>query len=75
MKLFREVEEAEPGAYRPHLADAFGRLGRSLSNLGRDQEALPHATEAVKLFRAVEEAEPGSHRAYLASALDGLADP
>ena len=48
-------------------------LARILSNLGRDQEALPHATEAVKLFRAVEEAEPGSVSSSFAFTLMQLA--
>ena len=70
--LYRALEEAEPGRYRPDFARALSNLGATLSNLGQERDAHPVKAEAVELYRAAEKAEPGRYRPELARALINL---
>jgi hypothetical protein len=74
VRLYRAVEDAEPGRHRADLANALTDLGISLWRLGEDRDALPVESEAAELYRAAEKAEPGRHRRRLSDALTNLGD-
>jgi tetratricopeptide (TPR) repeat protein len=64
--------EVNPGAFEPDLAAALGNLGIRLSKLGRPEEALEAATEAVQLYRQLAENGPDTFQPDLAMALNNL---
>lgn len=68
----RELVAAEPDRHRIDLAIALNELGISLSHLGRDQESLAVAEEAVGMVRELDAAEPDRHRPSLANFLTNL---
>ncbi len=68
----RSQAEADPAAHRPDLASALNDLGVQLSDLGRREEALAPAQEAVDLRRALANVNPAAHRPDLAMALSNL---
>ncbi len=49
VEIYRELASNRPDEFRPHLADALGRLGAVLAALGRDVEAETAWNEAVAL--------------------------
>ncbi|GAA2371724.1 tetratricopeptide repeat protein [Dactylosporangium salmoneum] len=71
--LARRTAAAEPGAHRPELAAALDALARRLSDLGRREEALRAADEAVDVYEELYEHSPGSYRAALGIATSNFA--
>lgn len=66
------LEEAFVSQSRDLLPDLLYCLGRQLSDLGFDQEALPAQIECVRRYRQID-SEIGDKSSDLASALSGLA--
>jgi len=50
VKFFQKLARKEPEKYTPQLATSFTNLSAALSDLGRDDEALKTANEAVSIF-------------------------
>ncbi|MEV6924457.1 tetratricopeptide repeat protein [Dactylosporangium sp. NPDC051485] len=71
--LARRMAATEPHAYRPKLAAALGALARRLGDLGRYEEALRAADEAVDVYEELYERYPGSYRAALGIATSNFA--
>ncbi|BCB84555.1 tetratricopeptide repeat protein [Phytohabitans suffuscus] len=71
--MARRMAAAEPNAYQPKLAAALDALARRLSDLGRREEALRAADEAVDVYEELEERHPGSYRAALGAATSNFA--
>jgi tetratricopeptide (TPR) repeat protein len=69
VELYRALEEAEQGRYRPDLARALNNLDATLSKLGQLEEALTITGQAVTLFRVLLETEPTAYQGRLADAL------
>ena len=68
--LYRELAGRNP-AFLPDLASALNNLGNRYSELGRRQEALAPAEEAVQLYRELAGGNP-AFLPNLASALNNL---
>ncbi|GGP43555.1 tetratricopeptide repeat protein [Saccharothrix coeruleofusca] len=68
--LYRELVAADPREHRGALADALDELGLRLVAVGREQDALAAAEEAVQLRGQV--AEDGDGTPELAAALERL---
>lgn len=71
--LKRRLAAAQPDAYEPALVSALVALSHRLAELGRHDEGLRVADEAVDLAEALDERLPGSHRWTYAWALSNLA--
>lgn len=69
--LYRELVEEDPREHRGALADAVGDLGLRLVAVGRAQDALAAAEEAVELCHQVAEDDQDS-TPQLAAALEQL---
>ncbi|MFE2174392.1 tetratricopeptide repeat protein, partial [Kitasatospora sp. NPDC059462] len=69
----RLLAEANPDAHLPDLAGALNNLAVQLADVGRRQEALAPAQEAVQLRRTLAQANPDAHLPKLAMALNNLA--
>jgi len=69
--LYRQLAADNPAAYRADLAMALNNLGDLLGDLGRYQDALAAAEEAVALRRALAVNNP-TYQADLATALNNL---
>jgi tetratricopeptide (TPR) repeat protein len=67
------LAEANPAAYLPDLASSVNNLGNRLSEVGRREEALVPAEEAVTINRGLAEANPAAYLPGLAVALGNLA--
>ncbi|MDP8225058.1 MAG: tetratricopeptide repeat protein [Candidatus Lernaella stagnicola] len=74
VKLYRELADARPDAFRPDLAASLNNLSIRLSALGRREEALDAAREAEKLYRELAKARPDAFRPDLAMSLNNLAN-
>jgi tetratricopeptide (TPR) repeat protein len=70
--MYRELAEADPGRYRPDLAQSLASLAVRLSALGRLAEAVQVTEEAVAIYRELAGADPGRYRPGLAQSLAGL---
>ncbi|MFE4451235.1 tetratricopeptide repeat protein [Streptomyces sp. NPDC056796] len=70
---YRDAARVDPGA-RPGLARAVSSLAGRLGAMGRREEGLAFAVEAVDLNRSLDAAEPGVHGRSLAAALNILAN-
>ncbi|MFD9741455.1 hypothetical protein, partial [Umezawaea sp. NPDC059074] len=66
----RELAEARPDAFLPHLATSLNNQSIRLANLGRREEALDAATEAVNIRRSLAEARPDAFLPNLAGSLN-----
>jgi tetratricopeptide (TPR) repeat protein len=69
---YRELARADPGRYRPDLAQSLTGLAVRLSALGRLDEALQVTEEAVAVYRELAGADPGKYRPELAQSLASL---
>ncbi|MBS2966025.1 tetratricopeptide repeat protein [Actinocrinis puniceicyclus] len=69
----RTVAEAAPDAYLPDLAMALNNLANRLAEVGRRNEALAPAEEAVRIRRTLAETAPDAYLPNLATALNTLA--
>ena len=69
MGLYRELVAARPDAFRADLAMALNNLANGLSALGRREEALAAAQEAVGLYRDLAAIRPDAFRPNLAISL------
>jgi hypothetical protein len=72
-----DAHSGEPGASEAALratAAAVGQYGNRLSNLGRREEALTAAEEAVAILRRLAEARPDAFLPDLARSLSVMAD-
>jgi hypothetical protein len=63
------LAEANPAAYLPALAMSLKNLGIRFSEVGRRQEALGPAEEAVGIYRRLAEANPAAYLPDLAMSL------
>ncbi|KOV81758.1 tetratricopeptide repeat protein [Nocardia sp. NRRL S-836] len=70
--ICRRLAEMEPSRYLSDLAQFLKRLGVSLAELGRREEALGAFEEAVMICRRLAEREPSRYRADLADSLNSL---
>ena len=70
--IYRELSNANPGAFLPDLAMSLNNLGSSFSDLGRREEALKAAQEAVNIRRELSNANPGAFLPDLAMSLNNL---
>ena len=70
--LYRAQPADDPARHQADLATALGNLGNWLYEVGRYQEALDAAQEAVTLRRAQPADNPARHQADLAIALGNL---
>ena len=68
---YRRLVEAAPDAYLPDLAMSLNTLGVWLAAVGRREQAMAPAEEAVDLYRRLAEASPAMYadRAHLAAEL------
>ena len=71
--ICRELAAADPGRYRPDLADSLTRLGLRFLELGRPDQALTAEQEAVTIRRELAAAHPARYRPGLADSLRVLA--
>ena len=69
---YRRLAEANPDTFEAGLATALNNLSADLSGLGRREEALAVAEEAVSSYRRLAEANPDTHLPGLARALNQL---
>ncbi len=65
---------ARPDAFIPDLAMSLNNLANMLSDLGRREEALKAAEEAVGLYRPLADARPDIFIPDLAGSLNTLAN-
>ncbi len=72
-KLFRELADTTPDAFRPHLAGSLNNLATFLSEAGQRQKALKFAAEAATLYRELTDVYPDAFRPDLAGCLHNLA--
>ncbi|MFE6699597.1 tetratricopeptide repeat protein [Streptomyces sp. NPDC057718] len=73
VRLQRElVEEEQPGASVPALADYLLKYATRLADTGEAVEAVERAEEAVGLLRSLAEEDPEAFSPRLAAALDAL---
>ncbi|MEV8512182.1 tetratricopeptide repeat protein [Dactylosporangium sp. NPDC051484] len=71
--LTRRMASADPDAYQPKLAETLDALARRLSQLGRHEEALRAADEAVDVYDELEDRHPGMYRSALGAATSDFA--
>ena len=72
--IYRQLAEADPDIYRPHLAASLNNQSLRLVDLGRQEEALAAVEQAVIIRRQLAESRPDTYRPRLAASLDNLAD-
>jgi hypothetical protein len=72
--LHRALAAARPDAFTPDLALSLNNFANRLSDLGRREEALTAAEEAVRLYRALAAARPDAFTIQLARSLWVLGD-
>jgi tetratricopeptide (TPR) repeat protein len=70
----RELAASQPDAFRPNLAGSLNNVATMLSDLGRREEALERAQEAVDIRRELAASQPDAFRPDLAMSLSVLAD-
>ncbi|WP_037462702.1 tetratricopeptide repeat protein, partial [Skermanella stibiiresistens] len=70
---YQELAAARPDAFRPDLAGSLNNLASFLSALGRREEALERAGEAVAVYQELAAARPDAFRPDLALSLNNLA--
>jgi hypothetical protein len=72
--LYRGLAAARPDAFTPDLATSLNNPANRLSDLGRREDALAAAEEAVRLRRALAAARPDAFGLELARSLWVLGD-
>ena len=70
--MYRRLARANPQAFEPDLAMSLTNLARSLAALGRREEALEAAQEAVEVYRRLARANPQAFEPELARSLGTL---
>jgi tetratricopeptide (TPR) repeat protein len=70
----RALAAQRPEAFRPNLAGSLNNRAAMLSELGRPEDALARAEEAVALFRALAAQRPDAFGLDLAMSLNNLAN-
>jgi tetratricopeptide (TPR) repeat protein len=70
--LYRRLAETNP-AYLPDVAMSLASLGVSLSQLGRQEDALASSQEAAELYRRLAETNPATYLPDLAQGLGAFA--
>ena len=71
--LYRELADANPGAFRPNLAMSLNTFANRLSDAGKRQEAFKVAAEAVTIRRELADTYPDVFRPDLAMSFNNLA--
>ena len=71
--VLQAVAHEDPDAFPPDLATSLNNLANRLSDLGRREEALAAAEEAVRLRRVLAAARPDAFTPDLAGSLNNLA--
>jgi tetratricopeptide (TPR) repeat protein len=56
--LRRQLAEVRPDVFRPDLANSLNTQSTCLADLGRHEEALAAAEEAVAIYRQLSKARP-----------------
>jgi tetratricopeptide (TPR) repeat protein len=74
VEIRRALVARNPDAYRPDLAMSLNNLAIRYAELGRREEALAPAEEAVEIYRALVARNPDAYRPALASSLNNLAN-
>ncbi|MEU6868252.1 hypothetical protein ABZ924_34330 [Streptomyces sp. NPDC046876] len=69
---YRELAEADPGAYLPDLAVSLSNLSTRLGDVGRREEGLAAVEEATSYHRVLAEANPDAYLPALAASLLNL---
>jgi tetratricopeptide (TPR) repeat protein len=69
VRISRQLAQARPDAFLPDLAMSLNNLAIMLSDLGRREEALAQAEEAVRLYRQLAQARPDAFLPDLARSL------
>ena len=72
LALYRALAGPDAGP-NPDLADALHSMALALIAVGRPQEALIHAGEAVEIYRTLAATDPRDYEPAFARVLDGLA--
>ncbi|HEV3288059.1 MAG TPA: tetratricopeptide repeat protein, partial [Streptosporangiaceae bacterium] len=68
----RQLAAARPDTFTPDLAASLANLGLALVGLGRGEEALAAAGEAVAIYRQLAAARPDAFTPNLAKSLNNL---
>ena len=72
MDIRRKLAAQQPDAFLPDLAMSLNNLGAMLSALGRQEEALAAAQEAVNIRRRLAAQQPDAFLPDLAASLTNL---
>ncbi|MEV4283721.1 tetratricopeptide repeat protein, partial [Actinoplanes xinjiangensis] len=70
--IYRQLADADPDAYLPHLAASLNNLSTFLSGLGRRKQAMTPAEEATGIYRRLADADPDAYLPHLAASLNNL---
>jgi hypothetical protein len=70
-RLFRELA-AEDAGMQPHLADSLDELAMGLLHVGRPEDGIPLAKEAVEIYERLERTDPQAFEPSLARTLNVL---
>jgi tetratricopeptide (TPR) repeat protein len=73
VRLCRELSTAEPGTYRPYLAEALGHEARLLAATDRSADALAAADESTEIWHELALDDPAAHLPAYAGASSNLA--
>jgi tetratricopeptide (TPR) repeat protein len=69
-EIYRQLNQAHPGAYQPQLAMSLNHQSLCLSGLTRREDALAALEEAIEIYRHLIKVNPEAFRAQLASSLN-----
>ncbi|MFE2916734.1 tetratricopeptide repeat protein [Kitasatospora indigofera] len=70
---YRTLAEDDPDTHLPHLTTSLNNLSLHLGEVGRREEGLTAAEEAVAIRRTLAKANPDTHLPSLTSSLNNLA--
>ena len=72
-RIYDQLAQVQPEAYRPYLATSLNNLARTLSALGRLEESLGKIQEAAQIYEQLAKVRPGAFLPNLAMSLNNLA--
>jgi CHAT domain-containing protein/tetratricopeptide (TPR) repeat protein len=72
MRIYRRLARKNPAAFLPDLAMSLNNLGNRLGDLGRREEALTAAEEAMRIRRRLARKNPAAFLPDLAKSLNSL---
>ncbi len=72
MRIYEQLVAARPDAFLPDLAGSLNNLAKFMSELGRREEALGKAQEAVRIYEQLAVAQPDAFLPDLAMLLNNL---